>query len=167
LKEELATRKDALEKSYAKKLDDANDRVIKAKARDKARSRQRAARIGTAAWVVTDNVLYTMGINLPFRRRSLDPSIRSAATESGQQADAKIVYERALQDQELLQQERDDKLKQLETSLSEAELAIDKLELKPQKGDIDVGEVALVWLPYRISPTGAAEPVFASPAPSH
>ena len=51
-------------------------------------------------------------------------------------------------------------LKQLETSLSGTGLKIEPVELKPQKGDIEVSDVSLVWLPMRISGTGAAEPVY-------
>jgi hypothetical protein len=160
LKDELALRREALEKSYAKKLADAESRVLKAKAKKRARFVQWIAKCGTMVWVVADTVFSMMGKNLPGRRRSIDSAIRSTATETGYQSNAKLDLERAEQNLQQLQQERDDKLKHLETSLSEADLMIDKLELKPQKGDIDADEVALVWLPYRISPAGAAEPIF-------
>jgi hypothetical protein len=163
LKDELAMRKDTLEKSYGKKLADANDRVLKAQAKVSARRWRIFARIGSMAWVAFDTVMSVMGKNLPGRRRSIDSAIRSTATETGYQSNAKLELERAEQTLQLLQQERDDKLKLLEASLSEADLVIDKLELKPQKGDIEADEVALVWLPYRISPAGVAEPVYERP----
>jgi hypothetical protein len=166
LKDELAKRKDLLEKSYAKKLADANDRVLKARAKVSARRWRFFARIGSMAWVAFDTIMSVMGKNLPGRRRSIDSAIRSTATETSYQSNAKLDLERAEHNLQQVQQERDDKLKQLETSLSEGDLVIGKLELKPQKGDIEADEVALVWLPFRISRAGAAEPVFASPAPS-
>jgi hypothetical protein len=47
--------------------------------------------------------------------------------------------------------------------LEEAGLAITPFEIKPQKGDVEADEVSLVWLPYRISPAGAVEPVYEIP----
>ena len=82
------------------------------------------------------------------------------ATETGYSSNAKLDLERAEQNLQQLEQQRDDELKQLESSLSVAGLTLDKLELKPQKGDIEADEVSLVWLPFRISPAGTAEPVY-------
>ena len=53
------------------------------------------ARLGTALWVIVDNIMSAMGKNLPGRRRSLDPAIRSMATETGQQSNAKALLENA------------------------------------------------------------------------
>ena len=66
----------------------------------------------------------------------------------------------AAEKKQRIQQQHDDELKQLETSLSATGLEDRTLELKPQKGDIEADEVTLVWLPLRISPAGAAEPVY-------
>jgi hypothetical protein len=160
LAEKLAIRKDELEKSYANKLRDAKDRVAKAQARVSARRWQFFARIGGMLWVVFDTVMSAFGKNLPGRRRSLDPAIRSVATETGYSSSAKVDLERETQKQKQLQQQHDDELKQLEASFSVTGLALDSFELKPQKGDIEVDEVSLVWLPFRIGPAGVAEPVY-------
>src|SRR5262249_8482808 len=101
-----------------------------------------------------------MGKNLPGRRRSLDPAIRSVATETGQQSNAKAVLESAQQEKNRLQQQHDDELKQLESNLSAAGLKIVPFELKPQKGDIELTDILLLWLPVRISSAGSAEPVY-------
>ena len=160
LAEKLAIRKDELEKSYAKKLTDANDRVAKAQARVSARRWQFFARIGSMLWVVFDTVMSAVGKNLPGRRRSLDPAIRSVATETGYSSNAKVDLEREIQKQRQVQQQHDDELTQLEASFSVAGLALDTFEVKPQKGDIEADEVSLVWLPFRVGPVGTAEPVY-------
>jgi hypothetical protein len=160
LQSELATQKADLEKRYAKKLTDANDKVQKAKARVAARRWQFFAKLGGMLWVVVDTVMAAMGKNLPGRRRSLDPAIRGMATETGYSSNAKLDLERAEQNLQQLQQQRDEELKQLEARLSVAGLTLQKLELKPLKGDIEADEVSLAWLPYRISPAGAVEPVY-------
>ena len=151
LSQQLATKREALEKSWSKKLMDANDRVAKAQAKVSARRMQFFAKLGSMLWVVFDTIMAAMGKNMPGRRRSLDPALRSMATETGQSSNAKLDLERAQQDQQQLQQQHDDELKQLETSLSAAGLTLDTIELKPQKGDIAADEVSLVWLPFRIS----------------
>ncbi len=101
-----------------------------------------------------------MGRNLPGRRRSLDPAIRSMATETGQQSNAKVTLEAASQEKIRIQKQRDDELKQLETEFSPDGMKIEPVELKPQKGDIEVSDVSLLWLPVRISDAGAVEPVY-------
>jgi hypothetical protein len=82
------------------------------------------------------------------------------ATETGQQSNAKAQLEIEQQEKNRIQQQHDDELKQIETDLSPAGLKTGPFELKPQKGDIEVGDVTLVWLPVRISAAGAAEPVY-------
>jgi hypothetical protein len=160
LQSELATRKSEVEKSYTKKIADANDKVQKAKARVSARRWQFFAKLGGMVWVVVDTVMATMGKNLPGRRRSLDPAIRGMATETGYSSNAKLDLERAEQNLQQLEKQRDEDLKQLETRLSVAGLTLEKLEVKPIKGDIEADEVSLAWLPFRISPAGAAEPIY-------
>ncbi len=158
----LATRKEELKDAYAKKLRIANQKVEEEQSKVSAQRWKFFARMGTALWVVVDNVLAAFGKNMPGRRRSLDPAIRSMATETGSQSSVKVMLENARQDRDELQQKYDDELKQIETNLTVAGLKITSLELKPQKGDIEVSDVSLVWLPMRISPAGAAEPVYAS-----
>jgi len=161
----LATKKLELEQQYAKKLADANARITKAQQRVSARRWQIFAKIGTMLWVVVDTVMSAMGKNLPGRRRSIDPAIRSVATETGYSSNAKADLANEQQKLQLLEQERDAKTKELEASLSVAGLKLEPFELKPQKGDIAADEVSLAWLPFRISPAGAAEPVFAKCEP--
>ena len=160
LSQALAAKKDDLEKSYAKKLTDANDKVAKAQGKVSARRWQFFAKLGSVLWVVLDTIMAGLGKNMPGRRRSLDPALRGMATETGYQSNVKLDFERAQQNLQQLQQQHDDELKKLESSLSVAGLTLEKLELKPQKGDISADEVSLVWLPFRISPAGAAEAVY-------
>jgi hypothetical protein len=160
LPSELSSRKADVEKSYEKKLADANDKVLKAKTRVNARRWQFFSKLGSVVWVVVDTAMAAMGKNLPGRRRSIDPAIRSMATETGYSSNAKLDLERAQQNLEQLQQERDATLKQLEHNFTPAGLKLERLALRPQKGDVEADEVSLVWLPFHISPAGAAEPVY-------
>jgi hypothetical protein len=158
--EQLVAEREKLEQSYATKVTKVENQIRAAQIRLSTRRWQFFARLGTMLWVVFDTIMSAMGKNLPGRRRSLDPAFRSVATETGQQSNDKAVLESALQEKARLEQQKQDALKQLESSLSPNGLKVDTLELKPQKGDIEADEVSLVWLPFRISPAGASERVY-------
>jgi hypothetical protein len=160
LASQLAAEKAKLEEKYASKLARLDTQIRTAQTKLITQRWQFLARLGTALWVIIDNIMAAMGKNLPGRRRSLDPAIRSMATETGQQSNAKILLESAQQEKARFEQERDDELKQLETSLSPAGLKIEPVDLKSQKGDIEVSDVSLVWLPVRVDSAGSAAPVY-------
>jgi hypothetical protein len=149
-----------LEQSHTKKLADADDRLRRAQARLSTQRWQFFARLGSMAWVVADTVLSVLGKGLPGRRRSLDPAFRSVATERGQQSTAQISLESAVQEKQVLEAQHKERMKQLDAAYNPASVAIEPLELKPQKSDIEVDKVALLWLPWRIDATGAATPVY-------
>jgi hypothetical protein len=158
--ERLAVERDKLETLHAPKLTKLDAQIRIAQTRLSTRRWQFFARLGTMLWVVVDTIMSAMGKNLPGRRRSIDPAIRSMATETGQQSNAKATLDSLLQQKEQLEQQHQDALKQLETGLTPSGLKLEPIELKPQKGDVEADEVSLVWLPFRISPAGAAEPVY-------
>ena len=93
-------------------------RFSRAKARVSTQRWQFFARLGSMLWVVVDTVMSAMGKNLPGRRRSLDPAIplgrhRDAASNRT----PKSVSTSARQEKQRLEQERDEKLKQLGSEL--------------------------------------------------
>jgi hypothetical protein len=160
LNDRLAAEKQKLEAKYEPKFSKLDVQIRAAQTKLSTQRWQFFARLGTALWVIVDNIMAAMGKNLPGRRRSLDPAIRAMATETGQQSNAKALVENAQQEKNRIQQQHDDELKQLEASLGATSLKIAPLELKPQKSDVEVSDVSLVWLPMRISAAGAAEPVY-------
>jgi hypothetical protein len=156
----LDVEREKLERTHSAKLADAEERVRKAQARVSTQRWQFLARLGSMAWVVVDTVLSAMGKGLPGRRRSLDPAFRSASTERGQQSTAQIGLEAALKEKQRIEEEYQEKLKPLGATYSPANVQLEQIELKPQKSDIEVDGVSLVWLPWRIDATGAAQPVY-------
>jgi hypothetical protein len=166
LAERLASERAKRESAFATKLMKMEGQIRTAQTRVSTRRWQFFARLGTMAWVAFDTVMSAMGKNLPGRRRSIDPAIRSVATESGQQSHAKAQLENLLQQKQQIEQQHQEELKQLEFEYSVGGLKLERLELKPQKGDIEADEVALVWLPFRVSPFDAADPVFHFPVPN-
>ena len=149
-----------VEQSFAKRMTEADDRLRRAQARLSTQRWQFFARLGSMAWVIADTVLTVLGKGLPGRRRSLDPAFRSVATERGQQSNARISVESAQKEIQVLEQQHQEQLKQLEATFNPASVAIDSISLKPQKADIEVDMVSLVWLPWRIDVNGSAVPVY-------
>jgi hypothetical protein len=152
--------REKLEKAHAAKLADAEDRIRRAQAKLSTQRWQFFARLGSMLWVVVDTIMSALGKGLPGRRRSLDPAFRSVATERGQQSNAQISMESALKDQQFLEEQHQEALKALEIRYSQANVPIESLELKPQKSDIEVDKVSLVWLPWRIDANGVAAPAY-------
>jgi hypothetical protein len=151
------------EKRFASKLAALDARIKSAEARVSSQRWQFFARIGTMLWVIVDTVASIFGKNLPGRRRSLDPEFRSVATERGQQATAQAALEKLLGEKKTLEQDRDQALAGLDGKYSVENLALEEVVLKPRKSDIEIDQVSLVWLPYRIDGAGAATPVFELP----
>jgi hypothetical protein len=160
LSQRLADAKAKLEESHRRDLERAEKNVRTYQAKVSAQRMKFWSRLGTALWVIIDNVMAALGKNLPGRRRSLGTAIQTAATETNTQSNAKLELEAAQKELSRVQQKRDEELKQLETDLSPAGLTFVPFELKPQKGDVEVSDVSLVWLPMRVSASGAAEPVY-------
>jgi hypothetical protein len=160
LEQQLRDERGKLEGAYAKKLADADARIQRAQARLSTQRWQFAARIGRLAWAVADTAASAIGRGLPGRRRSLDSALGSAATERGQQSNAQMTLDKAIEERDRLEQELQEKLTALETSFDPSLLKLETIELKPQKSDIAVDEVSLVWLPYRIDAAGKAEPIY-------
>jgi hypothetical protein len=157
----LADKRTEIENKFAKKINEAQFQTDKLKSQ--AGWFRRFFRMLPLLWVIIDNALAAKGINLPGRRRSLDTAMSTVGTEFGRSSDAKHDAERAEQNLQQQKKERDDEFMAWEAKLNVAGLAITPFEIKPQKGDVEADEVSLVWLPYRISPAGAVEPVYEIP----
>jgi hypothetical protein len=149
-----------IEKSFATKI------AGRAQTRLNTQRWQFFARMANMAWVVLDTIMSVLGRGLPGRRRSLDPAVRSVATERGQQSNAQLAVEQATHQIEQLTKERDEKLAALDAEYNPKGVRLETLELKPQKSDVDVSGVWLAWLPWRVSAQGAAEAAFELPGQS-
>jgi hypothetical protein len=160
LEQRRRAEREKLEKSHAAKLADAEDKIRRAQSRLSTQRWQFFARVGGAIWVVADTVMSALGKGLPGRRRSLNPALNSAVTERGQQSNAQLEVDKAVQDRERLEQEYQEALARLDAQFSPSSVKIEPIELKPHKSDIDVDKVSLVWLPWRVDASGRAEPVY-------
>jgi hypothetical protein len=160
LEQRLRDEREKLENAYAKKLADADARIRRAEARLSTQRWQFFARVGRLAWAVADTAVSAIGRGLPGRRRSLDSALGSAASERGQQSNAQMNFDKAVEEEARLQEELQNKLVALDTDFDPRRARIEAIELKPQKSDIEVDEVSLVWLPFRIESAGNAQPIY-------
>ena len=156
----LKSEREKAQKSHEAKLAEANARIERAKAKVSTQRWQFFARLGSTLWVIVDTVLSALGKGLPGRRRSLDPAFRSTVNERGQQTNALMTLDKENEAKQRLEKAYQGKLEELESRFQPAAIAIETIEMKPQKADVEVDDVSLVWLPWRIGPNGTAEPVY-------
>jgi hypothetical protein len=149
-----------LEQSYEKKLADVEVRIAQAQSRVKTQRWQFFTRVGQAAWVIADTVISATGRGLPGRRRSLSPALTSAATEKGQQTNAQLALDKLVQEKTQLDDGYQAKLSALASEFSSSTVKLERIELKPQKSDIEVDGVILLWLPWRVDASGNARPMY-------
>jgi hypothetical protein len=152
--------REKLEKSYATKLAGAETKITRARSRVSTQRWQFFARMGSMMWVIADTILSVLGRGLPGRRRSLNPAFSSVATERGQHSNAKVSLEAALAEKQRLEEQHQQALAQLESRFDLEKIELEQIELKPQKADIEVDKVLLVWMPWRVSAEGEAKPAY-------
>jgi hypothetical protein len=158
--EQLQAKRAQLTGRYAKKLADIDATLKRHETRLRTQRWQFFARLGNILWVAVETALRSMGKGPRGRPRSAGVALRQAATEHGQQASAQISFEQAQAEKERLEGELQEQIQSLEKQFDPAQLPIEVLQLPPRKGDIEVDEVALVWLPWRIDKVGNAEAVY-------
>lgn len=149
-----------LEKQFASKQANLEASITKAEARVSSQRWQFFARLGTMFWVIADTILSILGKGLPGRRRSLDPAFRSVATGRGQQTNAQASLDKLLDEKATLETEREKSLAELDGKFAVEKLPLEELVLKPRKMDIEVDNVSLVWLPFRVNGAGVVEQVY-------
>jgi hypothetical protein len=157
---ELAARRKQIEQRYAAKLADAEAARKRQETRLRTQRWQFFAGLGNVIWVAAETALRMMGKGRRGRPRSAGVAIRQAAGEHGHQATAQISLEQAEAEKERLEAELREQLQELEKTYDPSRLPMDEVVLQPRKGDIEVDEVALVWLPWRIDSTGRAEAAY-------
>ncbi|MCI0493127.1 MAG: ATP-binding protein [Planctomycetes bacterium] len=153
-----------LESAFAAKTAKAEANIARYQAKVSAQKWQFFARLGGVLWVVADGAMRALGKGRLGRQRSPEVAIRYAATERGQQASAQADLDKALKEQERLEQEHENELQETETKYRPENLQLEPIELKPLKSDIEIDKVVLVWLPWRVDSEGHAEAVYKMPS---
>ncbi len=144
--------KTQLEKSFAKKIADANTRVAKAQAYYDEQNSQFWVRIASTFGKVLDLLVAIVGGKATSRRTTSSTSAaRQAATERSQATRAKQALDDAKAKRDELEEQQKHETAQLGEKYAPESLAITKVEIPPKKSDIAIDRVALVWLPGRLN----------------
>lgn len=157
---------DKLRKRYAPKISAleekrrrAEDKLARQEAEYKQQSVDTALSVGTTILgALFGRKVASVG-NLG-RARTAARSASKAVKERGDIASAQEDI--AAIDQQIadLSAQVDEELKQVEGSIDPATLALEPIEVRPRKGDITVGTVALVWCPFRTTSQGMPEAAY-------
>jgi hypothetical protein len=155
-----------LRAAYAKKFEAMQDRVRRAEnQRDRHAAQYNQQRVQMAlGWGQT-----LLGAMLGRKAVSATTLGRAATAAGRTQRSTGRKEEIARAEQEIRVQQ--DRLADLEKEFQAAvaaldrrfhadELRIESLDLPPRKSDIGIREVGLVWTPWRVNPSGIAEPLY-------
>jgi hypothetical protein len=158
--EQAAARQSEIKRSYAAKLQKAQEAVAKAEARAAAEKSQFWMRL----FGMLGRVLEVLLVNFSGRRSRkklvTTTSAGAAMRERQQQSRAQDQLTQAQADLQNLEATQQAQLDALQASLTPESLKLERLEIPPRKGDIDVDEVSLVWLPWWVDEKGQARPAY-------
>jgi hypothetical protein len=86
-----------------------------------------------------------------------------AMKQRRQAAQAKKVVKEKQAALEKLAHDEQDELKRLDAPLSPSSVPVEKTDVAPRKSDVDVDEVLLVWLPWRVAADGRESAAYKLP----
>ncbi len=155
-----------LRKRYAPKLGRLEERLRKAEARVGKEESQYSQQKMQTAISLGATILGAL-----FGRKVTSGGTIGRATTSmrgvGRAAREKEDIARAQREVEVIQQKVEDlelefkeEVAKVQEEFSPEELELEELQIRPRKGDISVGAVALKRTPWRVEPSGLAEPAF-------
>ena len=166
LREERDRQIEKLRRKYTPKLAKLEDRVRRAEQKVEVEEAQyKAARTSTLTSIGTTMLGALFGRKI----KSAGTASRagSTMTRASRAAQQRGDIGRAKENVRALEADYAELERQFESSLAELNIAIDpyavdlsEITVNPRKGDLNVRDVALAWLPYRVSGDGDVSPVF-------
>ncbi len=163
-KRDLAVEK--LRMRYAPKLARLEERLRKAEARVSKEEAQYGQQKIQTAISFGATILGAL-----FGRKMTSAGTVGRATTSvrgvGRVAREKEDIARAQKEVEVLQQELveldedfKEKVARMQEDFALEELELEEVQIRPRKGDISVGDIVLIWTPWRLDRSGLAEPAY-------
>lgn len=155
-----------LRRKYTPKLERLQDRVRRAEQRIEVEKGQAQSATMSAALSWGTSLL---GAFLGRKTvsatsvRALGSSMRSTSRASQQRGDIQRAEENAeALNEEFadLEREFEEAVEELKESLTADQLELETREITPRKSDIVVNDIALLWLPWSLDPSGFAEPAY-------
>ncbi|MCA9081843.1 MAG: ATP-binding protein, partial [Planctomycetaceae bacterium] len=154
-----------LRTSYGSKFESLQEKVRKAEQRIEIEKQQASSATMSAAISFGTSVLGALFGRKTFSSTNLSKvgtSARAASRAAEQRGDirrAEENLESILEEKEGLEKELEQKIDELQASLSLEQLTIEEYEVTPRKSDVDVAELSLLWLPYTLE-NGTLAPAF-------
>jgi hypothetical protein len=156
-----------LRRSYGSKLETLEDRIRRATQRvDRERSQANQSTFSAALHFGSTMLGALFG-----RKTFSSTNVSKTATSmrsAGRAAEQREDVGRAEEDVRDLEEEFADLEREFEQEAARVReafalenLELETLEVKPRKSDVEVGEVRLLWTPWRVDATGIASPAFA------
>ncbi|HMO14958.1 MAG TPA: DUF87 domain-containing protein [Pirellulaceae bacterium] len=155
-----------LRKKYEAKFVRVRDEIRRAESRlETESSRYKSRKLDSALSVGTSILGALLGRKAvsSTSARSAASSVKTvnrAANQKGEVEKARQSLQDAQEKYKALEDEFNRDVNELAEKLVVESLKIDTLSIQPKKTEITVRELALVWLPWRVSSTGLSEPVF-------
>ncbi len=157
-REKRDEKKEAVRRKHKRRVERAQEAVRKAESYHREQKSQFWMRVVSFLMAVVQMILGVFGAG---RSRSFSTtSANQAMRERGEASRAAQRLEEKQHALETVLAEQQAALDQLEFDFEPANLALEKLELPPQKSDIRVDRVVLVWLPWHTDEHGTAQPAY-------
>jgi hypothetical protein len=157
---QLGARQEEIKRGYAAKLEKARDAVAKAELRVAAEKSQFWMRLLGMLGRIAEVLLMSFAGKRSRKKMVTSTSAGAALRDRQQQsraAEQLVQAQGELQDVEAKMQAE---LAAVEAGLKPEGLTLERVEVPPRKGDIDVDEVSLVWLPWRVDKGKNARPAY-------
>jgi hypothetical protein len=154
-----------LEKRYTPKLARLNDRIRKAAdriSREKSQYGQQKLQTAISVGATMLGALFgrkVASVGTVGRATTAVRGVGRAAREKGDVARATQELEIQQQKLQELEREFEEELAAIRDAADPTALDVEKIDVRPRKSDITVGQVRLVWTPWRVGPDGIAEPL--------
>ena len=166
IREERDLKIEKLRRKYAPKLERLRERIRSAEERvEREREQLGQQKMSTAINVGATvlGALFGRKLRSTANVTRAGTAMRAAGRVSKEKADISRAEERlqALQAKlDALGHEFEEGLEAVRERFSEEEFDVEEVKVSPRKGDLDVVEVALLWLPYCIGRDGTADRAF-------
>jgi hypothetical protein len=165
LSKALGEKRDAAQEQvsagYDKQIATISDKIAKAQSKfDQQRSQYWGGIFGTVMRGIETAWAYASGRATYRKTTSTVSAAKKAAAERSQSARADEQLQNMIAAKVDLETQRDVELAEVASRFDPTHLKFDKADIRPRKADIDVQQVALVWLPYRIDAQGQAVPAY-------
>ncbi|MCG6158442.1 ATP-binding protein [Rubinisphaera margarita] len=155
-----------LKAKYKSKFETARDRVLRAEERVKREEAQFKEQSYSSFISIGSSILGALMGRKVLSKTNVSKgatAMRSAGRAAREKGDIAVAQEKLKVEQEKLhslEKEFDKEVETLEQRVDPAQLPVERYPVRPRKSDINVADVALLWMPFAVSADGRREALF-------